>query len=206
MWASGDKKCLKWEWNLKFKCKSYRFLFFFSIHLTAISCLILRCYTHHRCKYRLWRQSKTEIFFPLPLELLKCELIRNFWVKSSANCHLNGLSRCQRYCHSMWRHGNFRFATMALKGGVVRAPMGCSINVFSAAVNGCEREHLNRFDRSRLRRKWSSANLFLTKTGKLPSRSPLWWDGSLPPFVCDLLNFFFFSAETEPIGASAMLI
>lgn len=30
-------------------------------------------------------------------------------------------------------------------------------------VNGCEREHLDRFDRPTLRRKWSSANLFLTK-------------------------------------------
>lgn len=115
-------------------------------------------------------------------------------MKSSANCHLNGLSRCQRYCHSMWRHGNFRFATLALKGGVMRAPTGCSINVFSAAVNGCEREHLNRFDRSTPCRKWSSANLFLTKTGKLPSRSPLWWDGSLL-LSCVTSSVFFFSRD-----------
>lgn len=54
----------------------------------------------------------------------------------------------------------------------------------AAPVNGCEREHLDRFDRPTLRRKWSSANLFLTKkkhkkTGKLPSRTLLGRDGSL---------------------------
>lgn len=165
----------------------------FSIHLTTVSCLILNV-THIIAVNTICGDRVRPRFFSLPPELLKCELIRNFWVKSSANCHLNGLSRCQRYCHSMWRHGNFRFATMALKGGVVRAPTGCSINVFSVAVNGCEREHLNRFDRLTPRRKWSSANLFLTKTGKLPSRSPLWWDGSLL-LSCVTSSIFFFSRD-----------
>lgn len=38
--------------------------------------------------------------------------------------------------------GNFRVTIVALKGGTMRAPMGCSITVFSLPVNGCEKEHL----------------------------------------------------------------
>lgn len=137
----------------------------------------------------------------------------NFQVKSSAICHLNGLFWRQRYCHWTWRHGNTCFGKMALKGGIVYIPMGCSINVFSPVVNGCEREHLNRFDHSVLRCKWSSANLFLTKTGKLPCpRNPLWclrfWDGSR---VLTWISFCVWppaslSAETTPTEESTMLI
>lgn len=73
-------------------------------------------------------------------------------------------------------------------------------------VNGCEGEHLDRFDRPTLRRKWSSANLFLTKKKQNNCRHALLGrDGSLlimaisfckwPQIFCQL-----FIPKTRPLS------
>lgn len=78
---------------------------------------------------------------------------------------------------------------MALKGGVT--PMGCSINVFNPVLNGCEGEHLNRFD------PFDAAlpmikHSFVSDTNKekLPSQSPVIHEDleyyKALPFVFDL--------------------